>query len=135
MAWSDSSVLLSAVAIAAALIYLPYLLVGYARFRVGYDLAAPRAMFDKLPPYAQRATWAHQNAFETFVPFAAAALMAYVTQVGSPATTIAALVFLGARLLYSAFYVLNVPLLRSACFAVGSGATLVLFVRSLQAIA
>ena len=44
-------------------------------------LAAPRAVFDRLPPYAQRATWAHQNAFEAFMLFAAAALMAYVTGV------------------------------------------------------
>jgi len=33
-------------------------------------------MFDKLPPYAQRATWAHQNSFEAFIMILAAALMA-----------------------------------------------------------
>lgn len=134
MEWSNSAVLLYAVAVAAALIYLPYLLVGYARFRVGYDLAAPRAMFDKLPPYAQRATWAHQNSFETFIPFAAAALIAYVTGVNSQTASTAALVFLASRVLFSAFYIFNIPLLRSASFAVGGAATLVLFVLGLQAI-
>lgn len=77
-------ILLYCIAAAAVLIYLPFLVVGYARVQVGYDIAAPRALFDKLPAYAQRATWAHQNSFETFMTFAAAALMAYVTGVNSP---------------------------------------------------
>jgi uncharacterized MAPEG superfamily protein len=63
----------------------------------------PRAMFDKLPPYAQRATWAHQNSFETFMIFAAAALMAYVTGQDSKAAVTAAITFVVARLLYSVF--------------------------------
>ena len=130
--WSDSLILLLAIAVAAVLIYLPYLLVGYARVRVGYDLAAPRAMFDRLPAYAQRATWAHQNSFETFLPFTAAAFMAYVTEVSSSTTTSAALVFLVARFLYSVCYIGNLPLLRSASFVVGSLATLLLFALGLQ---
>jgi uncharacterized MAPEG superfamily protein len=72
----------------------------------------PRAMFDKLPPYAQRSTWAHQNTFEAFMVFAAAALMAYVTGVNSSTGQLAAIAFLVARLLYSVFYILNIPLLR-----------------------
>ncbi|OAB59616.1 MAPEG family protein [Phormidium willei BDU 130791] len=130
--WSDSLILLLAIAVAAVLIYLPYLWVGYARVQVGYDLAAPRAMFDRLPAYAQRATWAHQNSFETFLPFTAAALMVYVTEAGSSTTTGAALVFLVARLLYSVCYIGNLPLLRSASFVVGTIATLVLFALGLQ---
>ncbi|USR93078.1 MAPEG family protein [Phormidium yuhuli AB48] len=131
--WSDSLILLLAIALAAVLIYLPYLLVGYARFRVGYDLAAPRAMFDRLPAYAQRATWAHQNSFETFLPFAAAALIAYVTHGESATTTWAALIFLAARVVYSGCYIFNVPLVRSASFVIGSLATLVLFAVGLDA--
>lgn len=132
LGWSDSLILLLAIAVAAILIYLPYLLVGYARFQVGYDLAAPRAMFDRLPAYAQRATWAHQNSFETFLPFTAAAFMAYVTEVSSSTTTWAAVVFLVSRVLYSACYVFNLPLLRSASFIIGTIATLVLFGLGLQ---
>jgi uncharacterized MAPEG superfamily protein len=114
------TIFLYSIAAAAVLIYLPFLVVGYARIRVGYDQSAPRAMFDKLPPYAQRATWAHQNSFEGFMIFAAAALMAYVTGVNSPIAVIAASAFVAARLLYSIFYILNIPLLRSLMFAVGS---------------
>ena len=44
-----SSILLDSIAIGAMLVYVPFLLVAYGRFKVGYDLGAPRAMFDKLP--------------------------------------------------------------------------------------
>lgn len=114
------TIFLYSIAAAVVLIYLPFLVVTYARARVGYDMSAPRAMFDKLPPYAQRATWAHQNSFEAFMIFAAAALMAYVTGVNSPLAIGAVIAFLVARLLYSIFYILNIPVLRSLMFVVGS---------------
>ncbi|NJK28581.1 MAG: MAPEG family protein, partial [Coleofasciculaceae cyanobacterium SM2_3_26] len=76
---SPSAILLDAIAAAAVTIYVPFLAVAYGRFQVGYDTAAPRALFDKLPPYAQRASWAHQNSFEAFIVFTPAALMAYIT--------------------------------------------------------
>ncbi|MEH2163748.1 MAG: MAPEG family protein [Nostoc sp.] len=113
-------IFLYSIAAAVVLIYLPFLVVAYARVRIGKEmLATPRAMVDKLPPYAQRATWAHQNTFEAFMVFAAAALMAYVTGVNSTTAQIAAIAFVVARLLYSVFYILNIPLLRSLMFATG----------------
>jgi|SRR4028119_722812 uncharacterized MAPEG superfamily protein len=127
----DSAILLYCIAAAAALIYLPFLVVGYARMSVGYDIGAPRAMFDKLPPYAQRATWAHQNSFETFMIFAAAALMAYVTGQNSSLAAGAAIAFVIARLLYSVFYIFNIPLARSLMFAISSLSSGTLFVLSL----
>ncbi|MBW4661644.1 MAG: MAPEG family protein [Drouetiella hepatica Uher 2000/2452] len=117
---SVSGTLLYCVVAAAALIYFPFLVVGYGRVKVGYDTSAPRALFDKLPAFAQRATWAHENSFESFVLFTAAALMAYVTQVSSPLAAQAAIAYVIARFLYSLFYILNVPLGRSLMFAVGS---------------
>jgi uncharacterized MAPEG superfamily protein len=124
-------IFLYSIAAAVVLIYLPFLVVGYARARVGYDMSAPRAMFDKLPPYAQRATWAHQNSFEAFMIFAAAALMAYVTGVNSPLAIGAVIAFLVARLLYSIFYILNIPVLRSLMFVIGSLGYAVLIVLSI----
>ncbi|MBD1924404.1 MAPEG family protein [Microcoleus sp. FACHB-831] len=126
-----SAILLDCIAAAAVLIYLPFLVVGYARAQVGYDTAAPRAMFEKLPAYAQRATWAHQNSFETFMVFAAAALMAYVTNQDSSVAAIAAIAFVVARLLYSVFYILNVPIARSLMFGIGSLSSGTLIVLSL----
>ena len=126
-----SAIFLYCIAAAAVLIYIPFLLVGYARVRVGFDIAAPRAMFDKLPPYAQRATWAHQNSFEAFMIFAAAALMAYVTNLDSSVAVGAALSFVIARLLYSVFYIMNIPLARSLMFGIGTISSGTLIVLSL----
>ena len=124
--------LLYCIVAAAALVYLPFLVVAFGRVQVGYDIAAPRAMFDKLPAYAQRATWAHQNSFESFMLFSAAAFMAYITQVDSATAKGAALAYVLARLLYSVFYILNVPLLRSLMFGIGSVAIATLMLLSLQ---
>ncbi|WP_373526494.1 MAPEG family protein [Nostoc sp.] len=128
-------IFLYSIAAAAVLIYVPFFVVAYARVRIGYEMfSTPRAMLDKLPPYAQRATWAHQNTFEAFMIFAAAALMAYVTGVNSSTAMVAAIAFVVARLLYSIFYILNIPLLRSLMFGIGSvsSATLI-FLSIIQA--
>ncbi|NJK69696.1 MAG: hypothetical protein HC789_21830 [Microcoleus sp. CSU_2_2] len=129
-----SVILLDCIAVAAALVYAPFLVVALARFQLGYDRAAPRAMFDRLPAYAQRATWAHQNSFETFMLFSAAALMAFVTGLDSEAAGWAAIAFTIARLLFSVFYILNIPLGRSLMFAISSSCTATLFVLSLMTV-
>ncbi|MEH2074844.1 MAG: MAPEG family protein [Nostoc sp.] len=128
-------IFLYSIAAAVVLIYLPFLVVAYARVGIGKEmLATPRAMVDKLPPYAQRATWAHQNTFEAFMVFAAAALMAYVTGVNSSTGQLAAIAFVVARLLYSVFYILNIPLLRSLMFATGIvSSTTLIFLSIIQA--
>ncbi|XGV95757.1 MAG: MAPEG family protein [Leptolyngbya sp. BL-A-14] len=128
---STPTLLLYAIAAAAALIYLPFLVVAYGRLQAGYDMASPRALFDKLPDYAKRATWAHENAFESFVLFAAAALVAYVTGVQSPLAGWAAIAYVTARLFYPAFYILNVPVGRSLMFLTGSLSIATLFGLSL----
>ncbi len=128
------AVLLCSVAISAVLVYVPFLLVGYARLQAGYDMSAPRAMFDKFPPYAQRATWAHQNAFESLTLYAPAALMAYVTGQDSTLVAIIAIAYVIARLLYSVFYVLNIPVLRSLMFAIGSTGIFTLLVISCRSV-
>ncbi|MBD1860348.1 MULTISPECIES: MAPEG family protein [Trichocoleus] len=115
-----AAVLLYSIAGAALLVYIPFLVVAYGRLQVGYDSRAPRAVFEKLPPYAQRATWAHQNSFESFMLFAAAALMAYVTQQDSIWVAGAAIAYLVARLLFSLFYILDIPLGRSLMFGLGT---------------
>ncbi|NRB06729.1 MAG: MAPEG family protein [Richelia sp.] len=134
MSLSVSVILIYSIVAAAVLIYVPFLVVGYARARVGYDISAPRAMFDKLPAYAQRATWAHENSLEVFMIFAAAALTAHVTGVDSSLAMIAAPTFVIARLFYSVFYILNVPILRSLMFVIGSLGTATLFVLSIMRI-
>ena len=115
-----AALLLYSIAGAALLVYVPFLVVAYGRLQAGYDQRTPRAVFEKLPPYAQRATWAHQNSFESFMLFAAAALMAYVTQQDSIWVAGAAIAYLVARLLFSLFYILDIPLARSLMFGIGT---------------
>jgi uncharacterized MAPEG superfamily protein len=82
--------------------------------------ARPRFYADKLPDYAKRANWAHQNSFESFILYAPAAVMAYVTSQESTLALLAVVAYLIARLLFSVFYILNVAPLRSLMFGIGS---------------
>ncbi|YAI81891.1 MAG: MAPEG family protein [cyanobacterium endosymbiont of Rhopalodia sterrenbergii] len=130
MNWSVGAIILYSVFITSILIYLPFLVLGYARFQIGYNRFTPRAMLEKLPPYGQRAAWAHQNAFETFMIYASAASMAYMTGVDSDLAIYAAITFVVARLLYSFFYIFNLPLGRALMFATGQLCTYSLFILS-----
>lgn len=114
-------VLLTGIVIATILIYLPYFVVAAARVSAKVDLGNPRVALDKLPPYAQRANAAHQNSFEVFSLFAAAALMVYATGKASNYTSIVTIVFLASRLLHTIFYIANIPPLRGLAWIVSIG--------------
>jgi len=113
MAISPDQVLLYGLAVAAGLVYFPYMFVAYARLTNDFDMSAPRAMFDRLPDYAKRATWAHQNSFEVFMLFTAAVLMVYVTGHATAYTSLLVAGFLGSRVLFSIGYIADIPILRS----------------------
>ncbi|MDR9402555.1 MAG: MAPEG family protein [Halothece sp. Uz-M2-17] len=127
MATSIPALLLYSLAGGAILIYFPYLIVVWGRLQIGYDYQAPRAMFDKLPPYAKRATWAHQNAFESFTFYAPAAIMAYVTAVDSQFALWASMAYLVGRFFYPIFYIANIAPARSLMFGLGSFSSLILY--------
>ena len=130
---SPTNLLLCSVIAAAALIYLPYLAVAAGRFQVGYEMGAPRGMFDKLPEYAQRATWAHQNSWESFALYAPAALMAFVVDLPAEQVLGSVVIYLVTRVTYSLFYILNVPILRSLSWAFSISSIVSLFIASAQA--
>ncbi|MGF1493046.1 MAG: MAPEG family protein [Microcoleaceae cyanobacterium] len=132
---STPVILLGAIAIAFLLIYLPFLAVAYNRFSLGYNMNAPRTMFDRFPPYAQRAGWAHQNSIETFAPFATAVLIAYLTQPSSSLAAYCAIAFVIARGFYSVFYIADVPLGRSLMFGIGTISTITLYLSSILTVA
>ena len=111
--------------------------LGAARSQADFklaDLAAPRAMFERLPAWGQRATWAHQNSFEAFILFAPAALLALVAGVHSSTTAALALAWPALRLAYIGAYVANLPPLRSLCWAGAMVSTGVLYVEGLKAL-
>lgn len=98
------------------------------------DLAAPRAMFERLPAWGQRASWAHQNSFEAFTLHAPACLLCLHSGAGGPLVAVAALLQPLLRLTYIGAYVANLPLLRSLCWAVALVCTAVLYMEGLKAV-
>ena len=130
---SPVNVLLCSIVAAAGLVYFPYLAVALGRFQVGYEMGAPRGRFDKLPEYAQRATWAHQNSWESFALYAPAALMAFVVGLPSEQVLGSVLIYLAARVGYGLFYIFNIPILRSLFWALSISSIVSLFFGSCTA--
>lgn len=104
-----------------------------ANFTVA-DLAAPRLLFERMPAWGQRASWAHQNSFEAFILFAPACLLALVAGCHGTLVAGAALLHPLLRLLYIVAYVANQPLLRSLCWAGALTCTGLLYVEGLRAL-
>ena len=130
-AWS---LVLSAGVVLASLIPL-----GAARSQADFvpaDLAAPRAMFERLPAWGKRANWAHQNSFEAFGLHAPACLLALIAAAaGSPTAAlavVAAWLHPLLRLGYIGAYIANLPPLRSLCWAAAVLCTAILYSEGLR---
>jgi uncharacterized MAPEG superfamily protein len=91
-------------------------------------------MFDRLPAWGKRASWAHQNSFEAFSLHAPAALLCLVAGVDAPVAIAAAWLHPLLRLVYIPAYVANVPPLRALCWAAGLLCSGLLYVEGLKAI-
>lgn len=102
------------------------------------DLAAPRAMFERLPAWGKRASWAHQNSFEAFTLHAPACLLCLLVapalMTTSPWTAVAAFLHPALRLAYLGAYLANLPPLRSLCWAGGMLTTAVLYGEGLRTV-
>ena len=95
-------------------------------------------MFERLPAWGQRASWAHQNSFEAFTLHAPAALLALIAvlEVGElPGLAIpAALLQPLLRFLYLPDYVANIAPLRGLCWAGALLCTGILYSEGLKAL-
>jgi uncharacterized MAPEG superfamily protein len=102
------------------------------------DLAAPRAMFERLPAWGKRANWAHQNSFEAFTLHAPACLLAlFAAHTGAAPTALAvaaAWLHPALRLGYIGAYVANLPPLRSLCWAGAILCTALLYSEGLRGV-
>lgn len=127
--------------LAGAVVVASLIPLGAARSQADFtpaDLAAPRAMFERLPAWGKRANWAHQNCFEAFSLHAPACLLALVAARGGSATATFALVAAwlhpALRLGYIGAYVANLPPLRSLCWAGGILCTAILYSEGLRGV-
>jgi uncharacterized MAPEG superfamily protein len=121
--------------LAAGVVVASLVPLGAARSQADFqvaDLAAPRAMFDRLPEWGKRANWAHLNSFEAFVLFAPATLLCLIAHVESAAAMAAAWAYPALRLAYIAAYVANVPPVRSLCWAGAMVCTGILYLDGLR---
>lgn len=94
----------------------------------GYDNRHPRAQQARLTGFGARALAAHKNMIEAFPVFAAGVLLALSTGVTGVLATALALVFVIARIVYTIFYLVDFPTLRSLSWGVGFAASLGLMV-------
>ena len=120
--------------LAAAVVVLSIVPLGLGRSKADFslsDLQAPRAMFERLPAWGKRASWAHQNCFEAFILHAPAALLCVIAPPSAAIAVAAAWLHPLLRTAYIAAYVGNVPPLRGLCWALGLVCTGVLYVQGL----
>jgi len=109
-------------------VFLPLIWVGIVKASAsGYDNARPRVWLSQLDGLAQRANWAQQNSYETFPPFAAAVIIAHLTQSPQTAVDMLAGIFIVSRVAHGVLYITDKPTLRSLAWLVGFGATIALF--------
>ena len=127
-----ASLLLSALVVVLSVVPL-----GAARSKSEFtmaDLAAPRAMFERMPAWGKRASWAHQNSFEAFTLHGPACLLCLIAAVNSPIAMAVALAHPLLRLVYIVAYVWNVPPSRGLCWATGLTCSGILYLEGMKAI-
>ena len=115
--------------------------LGAARSQADFtldDMKAPRAMFERLPDWGKRASWAHQNSFEAFSLHAPATLLALIAvlQIGElqGLALPAALLHPVLRLIYLPAYVANLPPLRGLCWAGALLCTGIVYLEGIKAL-
>lgn len=92
-----------------------------------YNNRDPRAWLDRQKGLSRRADNAQRNAFEAFPFFAAAVIVALLTQAPQERVDILAIIFIAARLGYFAFYLADWQAARSLVWLVGFLACLTIF--------
>ena len=126
-----------ALCLMGAVVMASIVLTGAGRAKADFtidDLKAPRAMFDRLPPFGQRAVWAQDNSWEALTLGAPAMLLCLIAGVDSTTATTAAWAWPVIRFVYLFAYVGNIPPLRGLCWATGVTAVGICYVEGLRAV-
>jgi uncharacterized MAPEG superfamily protein len=112
---------------------LPFLFTGIAKVGA-FTLDDNRRTRDwqaTLTGWRQRAHWAHQNSFEAFPAFAAAAILALLSAPQSGLVPILCWAFIGARLAYGVCYIKDWARARSLVWFSGLSCVVALFLTAL----
>ena len=106
---------------------MPVITTGIAKWGAPFDNNHPRDWANSLVGYRRRAYSAHQNAYEAFPFFAAAVLAAGATGTAQGLVNLLALVFIAARVGYTAAYLADLATARSVLWAIGWFVTIAIF--------
>jgi len=103
---------------------LPLLAKGPLAFAMnklgGYNNNHPREQQSKLTGFGARALAAHQNAFESFIIFAPAVLLAIITNNTGEFIVQLAVIHICARVAYNVLYLMDIDKLRSLVWFVAT---------------
>jgi len=107
---------------------LPYLATVTAKGGARFDNRNPRAWLAQQTGYRARANAAQLNGFEAFPLFAAAVIVAHLTDAPQARVDTLAMVFVAARVAHLAFYLADLATLRSLAWFAGIGSAVAIFV-------
>jgi uncharacterized MAPEG superfamily protein len=107
---------------------LPYVATVAAKAGARFDNRQPREWLAQQSGYRARANAAQMNAFEAFPLFAAAVIVAHLTEAPEARVNALAVVFVAARLAHLGFYLADLATLRSLAWFVGIGSAVAIFV-------
>lgn len=109
-----------------SLLWIPYILARIQK--VGAMKALTYVADDEpLPGWAARAKKAHYNAVENLAPFAAVVIVAHLAAAANATTALWASIYFWARVAHYFGHISGLPFVRTALFAVGWIAILVIF--------
>jgi uncharacterized MAPEG superfamily protein len=101
-----------------------------AQGQVGLPLlAGNREDMPALTGWAGRAKRAHHNMLESLVVFAIVVIVAHLAGRSNPMTALGAALFFWARLAYALVYLIGIPWLRTAVWAVSMAGIVLIFVQ------
>lgn len=122
------NILLASIPVACLLVMAPKLAVAKAMKEAKgyYDNNNPRDVQASLQGWGKRAMAAHSNGFESFPPYAAGAIIAYVSGRHTDIAMYLAITYIVVRCIYPVLYIANISTARSLVWGVGFLASLAL---------
>jgi uncharacterized MAPEG superfamily protein len=125
---------LALIALATLLMWVPYIFESFIRRGIFPTMGNPSPS-DPIPPaWADRAKRAHLNGIDNLVVFAPLVLSLAASSMSNGTTLLAAKVYVFARLAHYVVYIIGIPILRTALFLAGVGATVVMGLYVLSAV-